>query len=436
MERFVWKRHKDIFKGVGIYHITFVVTGRQPLLGELAIDHDEPRCLPTDLGRAISHDLDEIQQRRPYVRLLAKQLMPDHIHVLLYVTEDCSVSIKEIARGMRQGWRQMATTVSIDPQIPSAEEYKQMPKGGTQMPSAEEYKQMPKGVAQIPSAEEYKQMPKGVTQMPKGVTQMPSAEEYKQMLKGVAQMPSAEEYKQMPKGVTQMPKGVTQMPDTGTHQPLFETPFFRTLAHKGQLDTMIQYIHDNPRRAMLKQQNPDLFTLRRDTRVGELCFTSLGNLFLLDYPEKQPIICSRTLSEQQITAQQTDALYQAKNGCITVTAAISPGERQIARAVREAGAPLIILLKDGFPRAGDPHEKYYKPGGVYFEACAAGRLLLLEPTADTLTLQDIQRRTEQTLREKAEARHWNYQPIPVTSDRYRMMAANEIVKVLCPWLKE
>ena len=395
MERFVWKRHKDIFKGVGIYHITFVVTGRQPLLGELAIDHDEPRCLPTDLGRAISHDLDEIQQRRPYVRLLAKQLMPDHIHVLLYVTDDCSVSIKEIARGMRQGWRQMATTISIDPQMPSAEEYKQMPKG--------------------------------VTQMPKGGTQMPSAEEYKQMPKGGTQMP---------KGVAQMPKGVTQMPDTGTHQPLFETPFFRTLAHKGQLGTMIQYIHDNPRRAMLKQQNPDLFTLRRDTRVGELCFTSLGNLFLLDYPEKQPIICSRTLSEQQITAQQTDALYQAKNGCITVTAAISPGERQIARAVREAGAPLIILLKDGFPKAGDPHEKYYKPGGVYFEACAAGRLLLLEPTADTLTLPDIQRRTEKTLREKAEARHWNYQPIPVTSDRYRMMAANEIVKVLCPWLKE
>ena len=388
MERFVWKLHKDIFKGVGIYHITFVVTGRQPLLGELVIDHDEPRCLPSDLGRAISHDLDEIQQRRPYVRLLAKQLMPDHIHVLLYVTDDCSVSIKEIARGMRQGWRQMATTVSIDPQMPSAEEYKQMPKGVTQMP------------------------------------------------KGVAQIPSAEEYKQMPEGLTQMPKRVAQMPDTGTHQPLFETPFFRTLAHKGQLGTMIQYIHDNPRRAMLKQQNPDLFTLRRDTRVGELCFTSLGNLFLLDYPEKQPIICSRTLSEQQITAQQTDALYQAKNGCITVSAAISPGERQIARAVREAGAPLIILLKDGFPKAGDPAEKYYKSGGVYFEACAAGQLLLLEPTADTLTLPDIQRRTEQTLREKAEARHWNYQPIPVTSDRYRMMAANEIVKVLCPWLKE
>ncbi len=354
MERFIWKRHKDIFKGVGIYHITFVVIGRQRLLGELAIDHEEPRCLPSDLGRAISHDLDEIQQRRPYVRLLAKQLMPDHIHVLLYVTEDHGISIKEIARGMRQGWRQMTATV-------------------------------------VPPLASVNIAP---------------------------QMSSAEEHKQMSK--------------TETQQPLFETPFFRTLAHKGQLEAMIQYIHDNPRRAMLRQQAPDLFTLRRDTRVGELCFTSLGNLFLLDYPDKQPIICSRSLSEQQIASQQTAALRQTGNGCVAVTAAISPGERQIARAVREAGAPLIILLKDGFPKAGNPAEKYYKPGGIYFEACAAGRLLLLEPTADTLTLPDIQRRTEQTLREKAEARHWDYQPIPVSSDRYHMMATNEIVKILCP----
>ena len=353
MERFVWKRHKDIFKGVGIYHITFVVSGRQPLLGRLAIDHDEPRCLPTDLGSAISHDLEHIRQRRPYVQLLAKQLMPDHIHVLLYITDDCGVTIKEVARGMRQGWRQMAASVSIDPQMSSAEEYKQMPEGGMQK-------------------------------------------------------------------------------EEGAPQPpLFEPPFIRTLAHKGQLDAMIRYIHDNPHRAMLRRQNPDLFILRRDTRVGDLCFTSMGNLFLLDYPDKQPVICSRSLSEQQIAAQQTDVLHQAENGCVTVTAAISPGERQIAKAVREAGFPLIILLKDGFPKAGDPHEKFYKPGGLYFEACAAGRLLLLEPTADTLTSPDIQTRTKQTLREKAEAKHWNYQPIPASSDRYHMIAANEIVKILC-----
>lgn len=186
MGRFVWKRHKDIFKGIGIYHVTFVISDRQPLLGNLTIDHEEPRCLPTDLGRAISHDLEHIQQLRPYVRLLAKQLMPDHIHVLLYITDDCGVTIKEIARGMRQGWRHfLPASVSIAPQMASAGEYKQMP-----------------------------------------------------------------EYDE------------TQKEEEGTQPPLFEPPFFRTLAHKGQLDAMIQYIHDNPRRAMLKQQNPDLFILR------------------------------------------------------------------------------------------------------------------------------------------------------------------------------
>ena len=376
MERFEWKRHKDIFKGVGIYHLTFVVNGRTPLLGRLAIDHDEPRCLPTDLGRAISHDLDRIQQRRPYVRLLAKQLMPDHLHVLLYVTEDRGISIKEIARGMRQGWRQIPASVNINPQIPA---------------SVNINPQIPASVNIDP-------------QMTASVNIDP-------------QMASADKNK--------------QTPESRTLPPLFEAPFIRTLAHKGQLDAMIRYIHDNPRRAMLRQQHPDLFVLHRDTRVGAFSFTSLGNLFLLDYPDKQSVICSRSLSEQQIAAEQTAILRQAQNGCVTVTAAISEGERQIARAVRKAGLPLIILLKDGLPKADDPHEKYYKPGGVYFEACAAGQLLLLEPDTETLTLPDIQARTEQTLRQKAEAGHRAYRPLPIASDRYRMMATNEIVKQIC-----
>lgn len=32
---FEWKNSKDIFKGPGIYHLTFAVAGRRPLLGEL-----------------------------------------------------------------------------------------------------------------------------------------------------------------------------------------------------------------------------------------------------------------------------------------------------------------------------------------------------------------------------------------------------------------
>ena len=380
MARFEWKRHKDIFKGVGIYHITFVIHGRKPLLGWLAGDAQEARVERTELGTAIARTIEYLPVHYQGLKVIGKCVMPDHVHVLLYLYEDYGYSIKEISRGLRQAWRKDyrkaigmdAEGVNINRQIVSAEPYKRSPQ--TEAPQAEAPR------AEVPQIE--------------------------------ASQPSL--------------------------PPLFEAPYIRTLAHKGQLDAMIRYIHDNPRRAIMRKQNPNLFTLRRDTKVegkasmqSDLLFSSLGNLFLLDYPDKQPIICSRSLSAEQIAAAQAAALAQAENGCITVTAAISQGEKQIARAIRGAGLPLVILLKDGFPKAGDEREKYYKPGGVYFEACAEGRLLLLEPTADTLTLPEIQTRTEQTLREKAEARHWDYQPIPVTSDRYRMMAANEIVKQLC-----
>lgn len=32
---FTWKSPKDIWKGEGIFHLTFMVVGRKPLLGEL-----------------------------------------------------------------------------------------------------------------------------------------------------------------------------------------------------------------------------------------------------------------------------------------------------------------------------------------------------------------------------------------------------------------
>ena len=34
----MWKGPKDIWKGEGIYHLTFVVVGRRPLLGELVTE--------------------------------------------------------------------------------------------------------------------------------------------------------------------------------------------------------------------------------------------------------------------------------------------------------------------------------------------------------------------------------------------------------------
>jgi hypothetical protein len=129
--------------------------------------------------------------------------------------------------------------------------------------------------------------------------------------------------------------------------------------------------------------------------------------------------CSRRLSQEQIDDLKADCLREAADGTIFITAAISEGEKQIARALREAGFPLIILLEKGFPAPDDPHYSYFKPQGVYFEACAAGKLLLVEPHAEVLERADIVAKTE------AKVGH-----IPHNTQRYRFVAMNRVAEMM------
>ena len=57
-------------------------------------------------------------------------------------------------------------------------------------------------------------------------------------------------------------------------------------------------------------------------------------------------------------------------------------------------------------------------------------LLLLEPVEQSFLDAGIQAAVEETLRRKAAARHFCYTKIPVTSQRYRFVALNEMAKRL------
>lgn len=204
----------------------------------------------------------------------------------------------------------------------------------------------------------------------------------------------------------------------------------RILHAPGQLHRMIVYVKDNPRRLWLKRHNPDLFRMHRDTVLCGLSFTSLGNHFLLQWPDRQLVEMSRSADSASIEKRLQEVLAAAHNGTVTYTAAISDGEQLIARTVREQGFPLVVLLADGFPTAGSPHERFYKPGGVYFEACSKGGLLLLEPKESAYEHPTIINMVEDTLRRKAEARHYAYTAVPHDSKRYRFVALNEIGRLL------
>ena len=213
---------------------------------------------------------------------------------------------------------------------------------------------------------------------------------------------------------------LTGGPVSETMRPFAPDYHDRILKGKNQLSHMVRYIQDNPRRLALKRANKDLFRIRQNQQINTIPCTVLGNIFLIEHPLRQVLQCSRRLTQEQIDSLKADCLREAANGTIFATAAISEGEKQIARALREAGFPLIILLEKGFPAPDDPHYSYFKPQGVYFEACAAGKLLLIEPHRDLLDREDIAVKTE------AKVGH-----IPHDSQRYRFVAMNILAEDIC-----
>ena len=72
--------------------------------------------------------------------------------------------------------------------------------------------------------------------------------------------------------------------------------------------------------------------------------------------------------------RRDELLAAARHGSTLISPCISDGERQIAREALKEGLPLITMQNKGF-------SKLQKPSGHYFDACAAGRLLMIAPAA-------------------------------------------------------
>ena len=62
----------------------------------------------------------------------------------------------------------------------------------------------------------------------------------------------------------------------------------------------------------------------------------------------------------------------ARKGVVMVSPFISPQEKQIMQVLLREQHLLVCLTDNGF-------RDYYKPADTLFDACAAGRLLILSP---------------------------------------------------------
>ncbi len=99
-----------------IYLITMTVKGRRPLLGTLVGDAgapddspEAPRVEPSPLGLEVQRCWFSIHEYYPEVEVLSLQLMPDHLHGILFVTkhmeQHMSIAIKGFKAGCNKAYR-------------------------------------------------------------------------------------------------------------------------------------------------------------------------------------------------------------------------------------------------------------------------------------------------------------------------------------------
>ena len=377
------------YKGRAIYHFTLPVEERFPLFGTLEGERAETAFVRLNpFGRRVCQMLCGLAQfyagKGFALKVLAQKVMPDHVHLVIQVLEPLPQSIGAVVRGFKSGCTKV---------------YKEMYGSGEN--AAEVHGNGEENAAGVHG------------------NNKEGAEVHGNSKDGHERNADAPVHFAR---IFARRGSIWQQDAAYYHERILHAP--------GQLRRMIDYVKDNPRRLWIKSHNPELFRLHRRTEAAGLSFTSMGSHFLLDWPDKQVVEMSRSATNDEVQERLRKVLAAAHNGTVTYTAAISKGEQIIARTLREQGYPLVVLLNDGFPKEGSPHERYYKPGGVYFEACSKGQLLLLEPIEQTFLDDGIQAAVEETLRRKAEARHYTYTPIPVTSQRYRFVALNEMAKRL------
>lgn len=318
-----------------MYMITLEVEGRRPLFGRIVGDafapkgsKDEPRIELTELGKAVESEWLGISSYYPQIEVKAVQMMPDHLHGILFVRDRLPVHLGQVISGFKAGCRRAERDLvaAAKPLAIAAAEPQPTEKIG---PAAT--------VAAKPQPTEKAE--------PQPVRKMQEVDSLQ----------------------------VTALPSQEPYRPLFARGYNDLILRSyDELQTWLNYLRDNPRRLMMKRMRPEWLRPFFNLQIGEHCYSGIGNRGLLTAAKRKAIRVSRRLNEAEIAEEVARYLEEAKQGCVLVSPAISPGEKRVMRAAFDAGFPTIVIMENGFTPLSKPH-------GEQFYACAKGLLLMLSP---------------------------------------------------------
>ena len=387
--------HRPRYKGHdyyerGIYLITIVIAHRDSLFGSLNMDPVHPAVDLTPLGRAVEEEWEKIPDAEllhgRHLRILGKVAMPDHFHGVLFVEERMDVSVGEVIWGFKTActkrWRAITGVDTPSSQPTTA--------GDTNTPPTA-IGTPPTITGTLPSATTPPATSTPPAKDPPVSVSQPSLAATPPDPHRMSRAQRARYYASLPRN----------------QQPLFDDNYDDSVLYApNQLEAMLAYVHDNPRRAILKARVPQFMQSCLCLTIGGVRYSAFGNFLLLRRPLKAQVFCHRMARMGQLTLDERLAngytalpyppdmrskvryidtqawehdreawIEAAQNDTVLVTPGISPGERDMKNIAINCRLPLIHLQKEPITK---------KPEGERFFACAEGSLLILAPWPEDL----------------------------------------------------
>lgn len=282
------------YKARAVYLLTLLAE-EDYTLGSLSIEKEKAKIKVTRIGGLVLDAIAQLEQDYPQTQVLAYQVMPDHLHLVLFVKEPLSFPLGRIVASFKGNCNKMLTALLAA--------------------QAKEAPAAPGRAGIVPCR----------TAPPSAPSPLPSAE----------------------------PPG-TQRDLQPARRVLWQAGFNdRILTGKDQLRHMIDYVHDNPRRLAVRRAASPFFR-QQQLAVGEYRFAAMGNTALLRSPRLQ-VRCSRRLTAADIEAETRRFLSAARQGAVLVSPCISGGEKAVIRAALHEGRPVVLLRKNGFAEREKPY---------------------------------------------------------------------------------
>ncbi|MBR1549756.1 MAG: hypothetical protein IJ634_03880 [Bacteroidales bacterium] len=307
------------YYGRGVYLITLVVSGRDPLLAGFTTELGRERIVLTHLGEAVQ----QAWQQTPAIQATngnrvavhASVCMPDHFHGVIEVLEPMSWSLGDIIQAFKSSctarWQTMVglpsstnRPISVDCQSPDCPAWLRA---------------------------------KALDHYTEG-----------SLIRSLSYKQRQEYYAFVGR----------------TRRPLFDDNYDDTIClDERHRRAMIAYVDDNLRRALLRRRLPDVLRRCLHIQIGERSYGAFGNLFLLRWARKVQVQCHRRHPVSHIPYETTDDFARQHDAWVAailagqtviVTPGISRGEQQMKNECLEKGYPLIHLQDE-------PIGPYWKP---------------------------------------------------------------------------